>query len=199
MPVFDYSEYDRDLRNIVFSNPILDATSAVASRCTVSNFLDERFSQSPTFPRICNNSAYAMDVDSVSNTLESMTQNAVCGDLAVMQDRQFRPTTIHTTCSNSVADSAASDSAVSTDEDMTQEDRIRAIAAFWGTDVESERNILADTIRRRNAGHGRQFRPRPRVHEVLSKLEEDYRRWELEHIKKLLSSKATIRYIVEVK
>jgi hypothetical protein len=34
---------------------------------------------------------------------------------------------------------------------------------------------------------------------VLRKLEDDYRRWEVERIKKLISSKATIRYRIEVK
>lgn len=35
--------------------------------------------------------------------------------------------------------------------------------------------------------------------DVLRKLEEDYRKWEVERIKKLISSKATIRYRIEVK
>lgn len=189
-----------DLREVVTANAAARATSTVASRCDASN-LDENFSRTPTFPRIRNNSAYAMDIDSMRRILESMAPNAVFGDLAALHERQFRPrsTTSHATCSNQVSDSAASNSAVSTDADMTQEDRIRAIAAFWGTDVDYEREILADTIRMRNAGPGRQFRPRPRPYDVLSKLEEDYRKWELEYIKKLLSGKALIRYRIEVK
>jgi hypothetical protein len=53
--------------------------------------------------------------------------------------------------------------------------------------------------------HERQFRPRSRESaaishpDVLRKLEEDYRKWEVERIKRLISSKATIRYSIEVK
>lgn len=78
-----------DLRDVVTANAVACATSAVAYRCDASN-LDAHFSQSPTFPRIRNNSAYAMGVDSVRNTLEAMTPNAVFGDLAVLRARQFR-------------------------------------------------------------------------------------------------------------
>jgi hypothetical protein len=81
---------------------------------------------------------------------------------------------------------------------MTQEERIRAIAAFSEMDVDAVREDLADTIRRRNAGPGRQFRPRTCAN-VLSRVEEDYRKWELDYIKKLRSNKATIRYRIEVK
>lgn len=130
MPVFNYPDYYvNSLRNAICSNPI--ATSAAAANCAASNS-DERFCQTPTFPRIRNNSAYAMDVDSVRNTLEGMTQNAVFGDLAVMRDRHFSP-----------------------------RDRYHA--------------------------------------DILRRLEDDYRRWEAERIKKLISSTATIRYIIEVK
>lgn len=128
-----------DLRDIICSNPILDTPSAVASRCDASN-LDEHFSQSPTFPRVRNNSAYAMDVDSVRNTLEAMTQNAVFGDLAVLRDRQFRS--------------------------------VRYNADLLHT-------LSRDALSR--------------------KLEDDYRKRKVERIKKLISSKVTIRYIMEVK
>lgn len=130
MPVFNYSDYTNELREIICSNPRINAVSAASSRCDASSYLDERFSRTPTFPRIRNNSAYAMDVDIVRNTLEGMTQNAVFGDLAVLRDRS----------------------------------------------------------------------PRDRYHaDILRRLEDDYRRWEVERIKKSISSKATIRYIVEVK
>lgn len=133
MPVFNYSDYTNELREIICSNPIVNAVSTAASSCTASSYLDERFSQSPTFPpRIRNNSAYAMDVDSVRRTLEGMTSNAVFGDLAVLRDRYFSP-----------------------------RDRYHA--------------------------------------DILRRLEDDYRKWEVERIKKLISSKATIRYIMEVK
>lgn len=131
MPVFNYSDYADDLRNVICSNPI--ATSATATNCAASNYLDERFSRTPTFPRIRNNSAYAMDADSVRRTLESMAPNAVFGDLAVLRDRQFIP------------------------------------------------------------------RSRERASELLRKLREDDRRFELVRIKALRIYKATIRYIVEVK
>ena len=124
MPVFNYSDYSNELRDIICSNPI---ASLAASRCAASN-IDENLSQIP---------AYAMDVDRMRNTLESMAPNAVFGDLAVLRDRQFIP-------------------------------RSR------------ER---ADVLLRKLQG----------------KLEDDYRKWEVERIKKLISSKATIRYIMEVK
>ena len=132
MPVFNYSDYsNNELHDIVCSsNPIAIATSVAAFRGNAIN-------AAPTFPRIRNNSAYAMDVDSVRRTLESMTPNAVFGDLAVLRDRQFRP------------------------------------------------------------------RSRERADELLRKLqgrlEDNYRKWEVERIKRLISSKATIRYILEVK
>lgn len=136
MPVFNYSDYANELRDIVCSNPILDAASVVASRCAASN-IDEHFSQSPSIPRIRNGFAHALDSDSLRNTLEGMAPNAVFGDLAVLRDRQFRP------------------------------------------------------------------RSRERADELLrklqGKLEEDYRKWEVERINKLIRSKATIRYIIEVK
>lgn len=162
---FDYSEYDRDLRNIVCSNPIL---GTVASRCDASNFLDERFAQSPTFPRIRNNSAYTMDVDSVCNTLEAIAQNAV------------------------------GHSAVSTAECMSRDDRINSIVSSLAS-----HNILSDITQNeafRDLADMQEIHIRPRSHaEVLRKLEEDYRRWEVKRIKKLISSKATIRYRIEVK
>ena len=138
MPVFNYSDYTNELREIICSNPIVNAVSTAASSCTASSHLDERFSQSPTFPpRIRNNSAYAMDVDSVRRTLESMAPNAVFGDLAVLRDRQFRP---------------------------------------------RSRERAAELLRN-----------------LQGKLEDDYRKWEVERIKKLISSKATIRYRIEIK
>lgn len=123
MPVFNYSDYAADLRNVICSNPI---ASLAASRCAASN-IDENLSQIP---------AYAMDVDRMRNTLESMAPT-VFGDLAVLRDRQFIP-------------------------------RSR------------ER---ADVLLRKLQG----------------KLEDDYRKWEVERIKKLISSKATIRYRIEIK
>lgn len=127
MPVFNYSDYTNELRDIVCSNPI--ATSAAAANCVASDPV-------LTFPRIRNNSAYAMDVDSVRRTLESMTPNAVFGDLAVLRDRQFRP---------------------------------------------RSRERAAELLRN-----------------LQGKLEDDYRKWEVIRINKLIRSKA-IRYIVEVK
>lgn len=126
MPVFNYSDYADDLRNVICSNPIAE----IAANCAASNPV-------LTFPRIRNNSAYAMDVDSVRRTLESMAPNAVFGDLAALHERQFRP-------------------------------RSRERAAMSHPDI-------------------------------LRKLEDDYRKWEVERIKKLISSKATIRYRIEVK
>jgi hypothetical protein len=123
MPVFNYPYYlINSIRNAVCSNPI--ATSAAAANCAASDPV-------LTFPRIRNNSAYAMDVDSVRNTLEGMTQNAVFGDLAVLRDIQSRAAMSHA--------------------------------------------------------------------DVLRKLEADYRKWEVERIKRLISSKATLRYSIEVK
>lgn len=139
IPLINVDGFTVDLRDTVCSNPILDTPSAVACRCDASN-LDEHFSQSPTFPRIRNNSAYSMDVDSIRNTLEGMTQNAVFGDLAVLRDRQF-------------------------------------MSARYNAD-------LLHTLSR----------------DALSrKLEDDYRKRKVERIKKLISSKVTIRYIMEVK
>ena len=123
MPTFNYPDYAADLRDIICSNPIITGDISASN-------LDERFAHSPTFPRIRNNSACTMDVDIVRNTLEGMAQNAVCGDLEVLRDRQFIP------------------------------------------------NAHAD---------------------VLRKLEDDCRRWEVERIKRLISSKATMRYRIEVK
>jgi hypothetical protein len=128
MPVFNYSDYAEDLRNIICSNPI--ATSVAASRCNAINAA-ARMSQNDRISDI--SSCFEMDVDSMRNTLESMTPNAVFGDLAVLRDRQFIP------------------------------------------------------------------RSRERTEELLRKLKDDYRRWELARIKILLSSKATIRYSIEVK
>lgn len=51
----------------------------------------------------------------------------------------------------------------------------------------------------------RQFIPRSReraaalLRNLQGKLEDDYRKWEVERIKKLISSKATIRYRIEIK
>lgn len=119
MPVFNYSDHSSPTRHAVCSNPIAE----VADNCAASNSV-------LTFPRIRNNSVYAMDVERMRNTLESMAPNAVLGDLAVLHERQFRP----------------------------------------------------------------------RSHaEVLRKLEDDYRKWEVERIKRLISSKATLRYSIEVK
>lgn len=187
MPVFNYSDYSNYLSDIVCSNPIAE----VAANCAASNSV-------PTFPRIRNNSAYELDADEVRNTLEGMTRNAVFGDLAVLRDRQFGPTASCTTCSNPVANAVSNNTAISESCRMTQEERIRAIAAFSEMDVDAVREDLADTIRRRNAGPGRQFRPRTCAN-VLSRVEEDYRKWELDYIKKLRSNKATIRYRIEVK
>lgn len=123
MPVFNYSDYTNELRDIICSNPIANAVAARAA----SN-IDENFSQIP---------AYAMDVDRMRNTLESMAPNAVLGDWAVLHERQFRP------------------------------------------------------------------RSRERADELLrklqGKLEDNYRKWEVERIKRLISSKATIRYRIEIK
>lgn len=116
--VRNVDDFAAEMREIVCSAPLRTGNTA-------SNFLDERFSQSPTFPRIRNNSAYTMDVDSVRNVLEGMT-----GDAAVMQNRQLRP-----------------------------------------------------------MSHA----------EALRKLDEDCRRAVLQQIKILISSKATIRYRIEVK
>lgn len=129
MPVFNYPDYHiNSIRNAVCSNPL--ATSAAAANCAASDPV-------LTFPRIRNNSVYAMDADSIRNTLESMAPNAVLGDFSSELDRQFIP------------------------------------------------------------------RSRERATELLrkmqGKLEDDYRRWEVERIKKLISSKATIRYRIEVK
>lgn len=128
MPVFNYPDYADDLRNVICSNPI--ATSVAAANCAASN-------SAPTFPRIRNNSAYAMDAASIRNTLESMAPNAVFGDLAVLRDRQFIP---------------------------------------------RSRERAAELLRN-----------------LQGKLEDDYRKWEVERIKRLISSKATIRYRIEVK
>mgnify|MGYP003562225358 CR=1 FL=1 len=130
MPTFNYPDYADDLRDIICSNPIITGDISASN-------LDERLAHSPTFPRIRNNSACTMDVDIVRNTLEGMAQNAVCGDLEVLRDRQFIP-------------------------------RSR------------ER---ADELLRKMQG----------------KLEANYRRWEVERIKRLISSKATMRYRIEVK
>lgn len=125
MPVFNYQDYADDLRNVICSNPIAE----VAANCAASNSV-------LTFPRIRNNSAYAMDVDSVRRTLESMTPNAVFGDLAVLRDRQFIP---------------------------------------------RSRERAAELLRN-----------------LQGKLEDDYRKWEVVRINKLIRSKA-IRYRIEVK
>lgn len=86
------------LREVVTANAAACADSAVASICAASNS-DEHFSQSLTIPRIRNNSAYAMDVDSVRNTLEGMTRHAVFGDLAVLRDRQLSPSIVNAVAS----------------------------------------------------------------------------------------------------
>ena len=125
MPVFNYSDYANDRRNVICSNPIAE----IVASCTASN-------SAPTFPRIRNNSAYAMDIDSVRNTLESMAPNAVFGDLAGLRDIQTRSAMSH--AANAIAT-------------------------------------------------------------MLHNKKENRRRWELERIKRLLSSKATIRYRIEVK
>lgn len=173
MPVFDYSEYDRDLRNIVCSNPILDAVPTVSSRCNISNFLDERFAQSPTFPHIRNNSAYAMDVDSVCNILEGIAQNTI-----------------------------SSDAAVRAAECISRDDRIINIASSL-----TSHNILEGMTQNAVCGDAAVMQDRPIrrmsraafLRKLQGKLEEDYRRWEVERIKRLISSKATVRYIIEVK
>jgi hypothetical protein len=129
MPVFNYPDYHiNSIRNAVCSNPI--ATSVAASRCNAINAA-ARMSQNDRISDI--SSCFEMDVDSMRNTLESMTPNAVFGDLAVLRDRQFIP------------------------------------------------------------------RSRERTEELLRKLEDDYRKWEVIRINKLIRSKATIRYRIEVK
>jgi hypothetical protein len=185
MPVFNYSDYADDLRNIICSNPI--ATNAVCSNSAIGTV--ECRSRDDMLSDITSTLA-------VQNILSG--RNAVFGDLAVLRDRQFGPTASCTTCSNPVANAVSNNYAISESCRMTQEERIRAIAAFSEMDVDAVREDLADTIRRRNAGPGRQFRPRTCAN-VLSRVEEDYRKWELDYIKKLRSNKATIRYIVEVK
>lgn len=123
MPVFNYPDYHiNSIRNAVCSNPIAE----VIDSCDAIN-------ATPSFPRIRNNSAYAMDIDIVRNTLEGMAQNAnaAFGDLAVMRDIQSRAAMSHA--------------------------------------------------------------------DVLRKLEDDYRKWEVVRINKLIRSKATIRYSIEVK
>ena len=129
MPVFNYPDHHiNSLRNAaICSNPI--ATDAAAANCADSNPV-------LTFPRIRNNFAYAMDIDSVRNTLESMAPNAVFGDLAGLRDIQIRSAMSH--AANAIAT-------------------------------------------------------------MLHNKKENRRRWELERIKRLLSSKATIRYRIEVK
>ena len=81
MPVFNYSDYTNELRDIICSNHInpIIANSAAAANCADS-------SQIPTFPRM----SIRMDADSIRNALEGMTQNAVFGDLAVLRDRSPR-------------------------------------------------------------------------------------------------------------
>jgi hypothetical protein len=197
MPVFNYPDYYiNSLRNAVCSNPI--ATSAAAANCAASN-VDE---DSPlTFPRIRNNSAYELDADEVRNTLEGMTRNALFGDLAVLRDRQLGPTASCTTCSNPVDSAVSNNTAINAAECISQSDR--DLASLLEMDGARVRDILYDMIRTRNEvlAHDRQYRPRSRMShsDVLSKLEDDYRRWEVERIKKLISSKATIRYRIEVK
>lgn len=124
MPVFNYPDYYvNSIRNAVCSNPI--ATSAAAANCAASN-------SAPTFPRIRNNSAYAMDIDEVRNTLEGMARNTVF----VTQNRWYR-------------------------------------------------HIMSHAANYRRS--------------LFGKMQEDHRRMELGYIKILLSSKATIRYRIEVK
>lgn len=124
MPVFNYPDYYvNSIRNAVCSNPIAE----LAANCAASDPV-------LTFPRIRNNSAYAMDVDSIRNTLESMAPNAVLGDFASELDRPIR------------------------------------------------RMSRADALRK-----------------LQGRLEDNYRKWEVERIKRLISSKATIRYRIEVK
>lgn len=195
MPVFNYPDYYvNSLRNAVCSN-------ADMSRCDASNSAEHSSQSTLTFPRIRNNSAYELDADEVRNTLEGMTRNAVFGDLAVLRDRQFGPTASCTTCSNPVANAVSDNTAINAAECISQRDR--DIASLLEMDGARVRDILSDMIRTRNEVlvHDRQYRPRSRMShsDVLSKLEDDYRRWEVERIKKLISSKATIRYRIEVK
>lgn len=96
--------------------------------------------------------------------------------------------------SNQVADSTASNPAVSTAERMSQNYSINDIASFLELDVDSVRYILAGVTRNAVTGelsvrHDRHFKSMPH----------DYRKWEVKRIKNLVSSKATIRYIMEVK
>lgn len=133
MPVFNYSDYADDLRNVICSNPIANAVSAASSRCDAIN-MAARMSQNSRLSTI--DDCIVMDVDSVRNTLAGMTRDATLRDLAVALDRQFRP--------------AMSNAANS-------------------------------------------------IETLLRNKKEDRRRRELEYIKRLISSKATIRYRIEVK
>jgi hypothetical protein len=87
MPVFNYSDYSNELRDIVCSSPILEAASVVEARCNAINAAAARMSQNDRISDI--SSCCEMDADSIRNTLESMAPNAVFGDLAVLADRHF--------------------------------------------------------------------------------------------------------------
>lgn len=189
MPVFNYSDYTNELRDIVCSNPI--ATSAAAANCAASDPV-------LTFPRIRNNSAYAMDIDEVRNTLEGMTQNAVFGDLAVLRDRQLRSDA----CSNPIANAVSSNSAIGTAECMSREDRLNAItSSLVAHDIiagMTQNAVLGDFASELDRPIRRMSRA-DALRKLQCKLEDNYRKWEVERIKRLISSKATIRYIMEVK
>ena len=92
---------------------------------------------------------------------------------------------------------------------MSQNDRISDISSCFEMDVDRMRNTLESMAP--NAVFGdlavlrdRQFIPRSReraaelLRNLQGKLEDDYRKWEVVRINKLIRSKA-IRYIVEVK
>ena len=115
-------------------------------------------------------------------------------------------------CSNPIATSAAASrcAASNVDEDSPLTfPRIRNNSVYE-MDADSIRNTLESMAP--NAVFGdlavlrdRQFRPRSReradelLRKMQSKLEDNYRKWEVERIKRLISSKATLRYRIEVK
>jgi hypothetical protein len=106
-------------------------------------------------------------------------------------------------CSNPVATSAAAANCAASDPVLTFP-RIRNNSAY-ARDIDEVRNTLEGMTS--NAVFGdlavmrdRYFSLRDRYHaDILRRLKDDYRKWEVERIKKLISSKATIRYIMEVK
>ena len=104
-------------------------------------------------------------------------------------------------CSNPIATSVAAANCAASDPFPRMSIRM---------DADSIRNTLESMAP--NAVFGdlavlrdRQFRPRSReradelLRKLQGRLEDNYRKWEVERIKRLISSKATIRYILEVK